>query len=233
MNVDDMFRRLSFGELSNLALGQSGEGFITNKDQNKIVTYANAALIVLYSRFIHKRSFISIRLQNGVKRYQLNSAFAVSRTAAHPTKPHYVLDTVEEPFDDDVIKILCFDYENEDEVLKQEVMSSIRHLSIDTLLVKNPKDGVVIDIEYQARHPTLTLPADRSEQILLAPILWAALDAKIAASVYGSMNGEANMVKAQGLLAEYEQLCMLAKMDDLLQETTESDVDKLHKAGWL
>lgn len=233
MNVDDTFRRLSFGELSNLSLGQSGEGVVPHKDQNKIVTYANAALIVLYSRFIHKRSFVSIRLQTGVKRYQLSSAYAVSQSTPNPTKPQYILDSEEEPFEDDVIKILCFDYENEDETVRQEVLSSIRHLSIDTLLVKNPKDGAVIDIEYQARHPTLTLPADRSEQIVLAPILWAALDAKIAASVYGSMNGEANMVKAQGLLAEYEQLCALAKMDDLLQETTESEVDKLHKAGWL
>lgn len=236
MNVGDLFLRLSYGELSNLALGQSGTGVVLNKDQGRIVTYANAALIELYSRFIHKRSFVDVELQEDVTIYRLSSAYAVSQTEANPTKPHYLKDTIEEPFEDDVIKIISYSYENKDPnadpCVQQQVLDSIRRLSFDSFKVTAPKAGAVINIEYQAKHAPLSLPADRSEMIYLAPLLWSALDAHICAAAYSSMNGEANAVKAQGLSIKYESLVAQAKQDDLLQEMTEKDNDKLQQFGW-
>jgi hypothetical protein len=42
MKIVDLFRQLSFGELSNLALGNSGSGTIVDEKQPQLVQYVNA-----------------------------------------------------------------------------------------------------------------------------------------------------------------------------------------------
>ena len=60
MKLPDLYRELSYGELSNLALGVEGSGAIAEEHQPRIVQFANEALLKLYSRFILKESTLII-----------------------------------------------------------------------------------------------------------------------------------------------------------------------------
>ena len=47
MILSDLFRRLSYGELSNLSMGNSGSGTIAPEKRNQVTHYINNALLVL------------------------------------------------------------------------------------------------------------------------------------------------------------------------------------------
>lgn len=57
MNVGDFFRNLSYGELSNLSMANSGDGTIRAEDQSRVIHYTNQALTRLYVRFAHNRNY--------------------------------------------------------------------------------------------------------------------------------------------------------------------------------
>ena len=233
MNVGDLFQRLSFGDLLNLSLGQDGSGTIAAHQEDRVVSYANSALTGLYSRFLHKRNFVDVVLQADVTRYQLRSIYAVSTTTANPTKPHYIKDTVLEPYTDDIIRIIGHENHEIEQADIDLVAASVRILSNDTFLVTEPKAGAVLTIEYQANHPRLSIPAQVLDVISLAPLLEEALEARVAASVYSAMDGEAQLLKARTLLDRYEQICQIVKIEDLLPESSSTEHARLPKGGWV
>lgn len=233
MNVGELFQRLSFGELANLSIGTDGSGFIAETQHGRVVSYANSALTALHSRFIHKINYATVQLSAGIQRYQLAPLYAVSNTTPNNTKPRYIIDTAEEPFPDDVVRIIqatgtTISAETGDVV---EILT--RMVSHDTLFVTDPVEGALLTVEYQANHPRLSIPVDLTEGISLAPLLEEALEARIAAYVYSAMDGEAQMAKSQTLLNRFESICALVKLESLLQEGAPADHDRLPKGGWV
>ena len=61
MKLLDLFERLSFGELSNLAIGMEGAGTIRESDQRKVLAHVNDGLLQLYSRFILQTKYLFLR----------------------------------------------------------------------------------------------------------------------------------------------------------------------------
>ena len=233
MNVGDLLQRLSYGELINLALGQDGSGTVVNRDQNRVISYANSALVELYSRFKHKTDFVDVMLLTGVKRYLLTSTNSVSYALSNPGGLVYVIDTEIEPFQDDVVRILEITSQATDPVVAAEILQSIRVLSNDTLYVKEPTNGALVTVEYQAKHKKLSIPPVLTETITLIPLLETALELRIAASVYSTMNGEANVAKSQLLMAQFETILSQVKIEDLVRETEDLDTERLVLNGWV
>lgn len=234
MNVGDLFQRLSFGEFANLSIGSDGIGQIALENRGKVVSFINAALTDLHTRFVHKIDFATLVLDESRKRYQLSAEFAESDTTPNNTKPRYIRDTAEEKFLDDVVRILAVE-ELSVPGVGTDCLEEIqwRLVSHDTIFVKNPRSGALLYVEYQARHAPLTLPANLTEKIHLAPSLESALELKVAASVFSSMDGEAQVAKSRLLLSRYEEHVQIAKMEGLLQEGSPADHDRILKGGWL
>ena len=233
MNVGDLFQRLSLGDLSNISLGAEGSGYIVAEGQDKIVSYANATLTAIYSRFIHSLNFAVVRQQAGVQRYRLNGLYAVSNTDVGNTNPRYIQDSLLEPFPGDVVRIIAVD-----QILLESQTDSppdfdVRLLAQDTIYVLTPVEGQDMRVEYQSNHPRLSIPANPTDSILLAPILEEALESRVAAYVYAAMNGEAQLIKSQTLMARYEEICQLVKLENLLQEGAPNDHTKLIRGGWV
>ena len=76
MLLEDLYQRLSYGELSNLSIAMEGTGSITEAGQPRIVTYANEALIRLYSTFILRSNSVMIALVDYITMYHLSKRFA-------------------------------------------------------------------------------------------------------------------------------------------------------------
>lgn len=242
MNVGEFFTQLSFGTLSNLSIGMEGVGQIKPEEEDKVVFHINGALKQLYSRLTHNRDYVKFELVDGVQRYQMSSAFAVSNTDAGNTNPRYLKDSAQEPFTDDLVKILSICQEDDETTPENEAaqiginvnpaLGGVVSLSYDTFFIPNPIAGTILTVEYQTLHPKLSIPADKSEKIFVAPILEDALELKVAARIYASMNGEAHVAKASQLEAAYERIIQTTKDQDLLQETSISGIDRLRAKGF-
>lgn len=238
MNIEEFFTKLSYGELSNLSMGEEGIGIVGPEHRDQLVTYTDSALTAIYSRIAHKRDYVRIQVKEGVNRYKLILANAVSQDANG-----FILDSAADPFKENVIKVLAITQEDNPLTLKDETkelrilvhpaLGGIKMLSYNELYIPNPMDDVILSIEFQAQHDPLTLPADMNQPIVLAPMLHEALEMRVSARVYSSMNGEANLAKAQLLQRRYEHLMLLTEQHDLLQESESSSVDKLHDKGFM
>lgn len=238
MNVEEFFTKLSYGELRNLSMGEEGIGVVGPEYQDQLITYTNSALTAIYSRIAHKRDYVRIQVKEGVHRYLLVLSNAVSQDANG-----FILDSASDPFKENVIKVLAITQEDNPATIKDEskelrilvhpAMGGIKMLTYNEIYIPNPMPDVTLSIEYQAQHDPLSLPTDLSEPIILAPMLHEALEMRVCAKVYSSMNGEANIGKAQVLQRRYEHLMLLTEQHDLLQESESSTTDKLHDKGFM
>ena len=52
MLLEDLYQRLSYGELNNLSMAADGNGVILDSGQPRITMYANEALVRLYTTFV-------------------------------------------------------------------------------------------------------------------------------------------------------------------------------------
>lgn len=233
MRVGDLFQRLSLGELSNLSIGMDGAGTIEPGKRDQIVMMANSVLVEIYSRFVHRTGFVTLELQPNLKKYRLSPENAVSNTTSGNTAPRYIKDSVQEPFTGGVIRILSVTHQEDPEAAAKEDPLDVRPLSFDGVFVKNPRAGVFLEIEYQARHPELGLPANTTDEISLAPYLEEALQVKVAAAVYAGMNGEGQMAKSMALLSRFEEICQRVKEEGLLQELPQVSIDRFGMGGFV
>lgn len=244
MNVGDFFAQLSYGELSDLKMGMEGAGTIADQDRPRIVHHLNHALTQIYSRFAHKIDYVTISLRADTTKYVLKPLDAAENqdgdtipvegqtqpgsyfVGAEPNNLIKILSvTLDDPDDDcDPVDLLINDLSSS---------MSVRTLDYRTILVQNPQDGVLLDIEYQAKHPRLSLPVEMSEEIDIAPVLETALEKLVSARVYSAMNGEANIAKALTLESQYERICQMVADKDLLQLSSSDNHRKFSIGGFI
>jgi hypothetical protein len=236
MNLLELFRRLSYGELSNLAIGSNGVGVIAEDGQPKIVTHANETLLRLHSRFLLRENLLFLRQVDHLTYYYLLKRFARSEITDPPcpNAPHaYILDNADEPFEDDLIKVL--------EVMDQdgcklplndaEDPRSLYTPQPNLLQIPEPLADRVLSVNYQARHPILT-HTNVCQEIDLPFALEGALTAHIAYQVYSNMNGQENSGKAAEHLARYESVCNEIQEMDIVSQSRATTTLKFHDRGF-
>jgi len=235
MNIGDLFTSLSYGELSNLAMSNDGNGLIRDQDKPKVLNAANEALLLLHSRFILSAKDIWIQLKKHITYYHVDVRFAESNILTSAENDFYIKDLMGDPFIGDVIKVLnVFDeYEYELPLNDVEHPSSVFTPQPRMLQVPNPVDGALYNVVYQAKHPLLVLNAELDQEIDLPDVLHAALKAYIAYKVYSSMNTQEATVKAAEHLNNYEGICKNATEYDLVNTSTYSTNIKFDRNGWV
>lgn len=221
MQLQELFKRLSYGELSGLAIGMDGAGDIAEADQGKVQTQIELALTALHSRFILRRGFHTLTILEGVKTYAISTAIP------------------------SLVKILSVGREDDPTTTRvseayqlginrhDDLSGSIQILSHDEILFESAVAGERYTIEYQAGHPPLPVPVDPETVISILPALEEALQVRVAASIFSGMAGEAHINKSMHLLNRYEQLCAAAEEGDLAQEDMTSGFDRLRDKGFI
>lgn len=158
MRLQDIFDQLSSGEFSQLSIGGAAQGVIDETNYAKVLGHINLGLVALYRRFNLKEGRLVLRLQADQTTYKLNSAYAVNaRRSVEPVR--YIIDTVDEPFSDDIIKV--------EKVLDEQDVSlplndagdplSVTTPSTKTLFVPEDIDLQDLTVVYRAMHPKITV----------------------------------------------------------------------------
>jgi hypothetical protein len=235
MIVSDLFQMLSYGELSNLAIGNEAIGAIAPAAQPRIVMYANEALLRLHSRFILKERDLLLQIFDYIVNYRLLPRFAVSYVpvgTADNEPLRYILDSVNHPFTSDIIKILeVYGTEGRKLPLNDDDLTySLFTPQPNTLQVPHPNTEQALSVVYQASHPKLQ--GDLNQIIDIPDCLVEAFTAFIAYKVFSHMNTEDSSSKAQEHMAMYEAICSTALDQDLLNTSLSLTGNRLHQRGW-
>lgn len=232
MKLEELFSRLSYGELSNLSIGNEGRGSIKEEDIPKVTAHVNDGLLRLYSRFMLSTKQLLIEQVRHITNYHLIPKYAES-TGSDVEWP-YIKDLPDEPFLGDVIRIL----EVHDSVGREYVLNdkddpnSLFTPAPQLLQVPTPKAGQALAILYQARHINLDND-DLDQEIFIPFVLEGALQSFVAYKIYSHMNGQDNQVKGQEHLNTYEGICGDVETRDLVNATFATSHHKLQERGFV
>ena len=230
MTLNDLFAQLSYGELSNLALANKGNGTIREEDKPRIVHYANEALTRIYARFILNEKDVLLKLYTGITNYHFDSNYAMSNEAA---KFPYIMDLPNEPFNNDVLKVL----EVRDQTgCKVPLNDAEQARSVYTprptvMQVPYAESGKVLSVLYQASHPKLSIDYP-DEEVSIPDVLAGALRCYIAYSAYSHMNTRTSSASANENLALYNMICDEADEGDLVNSSISTTNTRFEQNGW-
>jgi hypothetical protein len=234
MKVVELFRRLAYGELSNLAIN-NGDGTIIEEKHPQIIQYVNEGLLRLYSRFLLSEKHLILEQYAHVTTYHMQIKYA--ETSGSNTHHPYIKDLPDEPFLGDVIKILHVYDElgNEYPLNDKDDQYSLFTPQPDMLQVPEPIERRPLSVTYQARHPLLD---DRIGYILDQEVdlpfsLEGALQNYVAYKTYCHMNGQENIAKGQESYQNYEMVCAEVEMRDLTSQSFHTSHTKLEQRGFV
>ena len=135
MKLQEIFTHLATGELSQVYLAETGGQDVIADEYLKSMTQSiQLGLTALHSRFTLKEGEVSIKLDAIRTHYPLRSKYSVTKTTT--ADPKYILDSVELPFRDDILKIERVTTLNHDELplnMRHEAMS-VHTPSSDTVV---------------------------------------------------------------------------------------------------
>ncbi|ESX17882.1 hypothetical protein X766_15920 [Mesorhizobium sp. LSJC255A00] len=237
MKIVDLFRQLSFGELSNLAISNSGSGAIVEEKQPQLIHYANDALLALYSRFLLSEKDLVIEMANQITNYHLIRKY--TETSGSDVDWPYIKDLPDEPYEEDLIKILeVWDASGCQLPLNdKEDPRSLFTPYPNILQVPAPVGGLELAVVYQASHrkldDRLNATSPLLDQNIELPIyLENPLRLFVAYKVFSHMNGQENIVKSQEYLGAYEAACLDIEQRDLVNQTFSTSHHKLEDRGF-
>lgn len=232
--VADLFKSLAYGHLSNLALATAVVGEIRTADQNKIINYLNEGLLRLYSRFNLLEREVMIQQYGHITNYHLDKRFATFNTQRISKHLPYILDLPNEPFEDDVIKILAvYDIGGNQLTLNNENAEySLFTPYPTTLQVPLPQHDHPLSIQYQAAHTKLPYSVKESE-VVIPSVLENALLSFVAHLTYSHMNTAEAANMASSHMAMYEAICQEVEAQGNASINNVSSRHKFNKNGWI
>lgn len=234
MILNEFLARLSRGPLSNLSLSNDGDGTITEARLPGIVDNVNQALLRLYTRFDLLEKEVIIEQRAGLTNYKLSNEYALTVIGEALTPIPHIIDSVSNPFINDLIKVLGVYGEGGVPIPLNDdaAVNSVFTPSFNVLQVPEPIDGVPLYLIYQARHTQL-VHTNLDAVIELPDVLEEAALAYAAHKVYFHMNGQEHAAKAAEHLATYKSVCDEISDRDLVNSSVSSIGAKFHDRGFV
>jgi hypothetical protein len=181
--LEDLFKQLSYGELSTLAVALDASGAIKKERQNQIVHFANEALRKLHARLPLKEADLTVTLtgEEITHEFDANTLLVMG-----------IISSFGEPLTFETTRI------------PQRIT-----VTGDPLTIRFPKELTgEVQVIYRNRHPLLnsvTTGEDLTQEIELLPELEPALTSYIASKVFGGMSSQDSMALANNYRMQYEQ----------------------------
>lgn len=234
MLLKDYLQQLAMGPVGELTIAGEGSGTLPELAVPRMIIHLNSALTALHTRFCLRKETLSMVTLSSRNAYPLIRAHALTSGSSEPDK--FIIDSVAKPFLGDLLGIEgVFDADHAPLNLNVKGDQYGWHTSkFNTLTMGYPVTGETYFIQYRQGHPTIAADADRDiTEIQIPPSLESALLLKVAHLVYGAMTGDNAVMKANGLMQEYEQACAMNDVVNLVN-VSETDVraERFCRDGW-
>ena len=256
MKLSDLFLQLTEGELSNLRMGGRDEMGIRPCDYMKIIPHINLGLTELYKRFALKKSEVVVQQFDQINTYYLDSRHnQTNKPDGHVSIPenqethfnadsyYYIMDSVYQPFTDNVLRIEAVHNEIGEELYlnqdRQYWAGSDKYWAVttpsyNTIQVPYPEKENQMIVTYRADHDPIVMTTNSDLSKIYVPISPSYLEPLllyIAARVYTNMSsnegneGNNYTAKFEASIKQIEQLN--------LTNSTDTQNAKLEENGWV
>ena len=229
MKLEDILNDLVYGELSSHGIAINGT--IEAKDMPRVVAQINNVLTDLYTRFPLLTKEVVIVQNSGITEYHLNSKYAVSNTTTTGVTK-YILDTVNDPYMDDLLRIEnVYDEVGDCLLINSESSCKVALTPAqDVLEIPNPIDTNYLFVIYRAKHPKVVL---NTVDLLLPEQFRTALLAGVASRIYSGGTAQEHLVISSNLYQKYELLCSQVEMFGMVNKHETTLNKKPYLGGWV
>lgn len=257
MKLSDIFDSLTYGELSQIALGGATENGINEHNYTRILTHINLGLTELHKRFLLKQREVTLQLSPDRLMYVLDKTYAKANRESY-SKTKYILDSSDSPFQDDVLKIeRVFDSFGNELGLNSEAgrlcvregtstlgvpayprneVPRVFTPSYNTLRVPATVKGDSLTVVYRANHPQIVNEVGYFEldtvtvdlpMSHLEPLLYY-----VASRVLNPVGMSQEFHEGNNYAAKFEQSCTQLMLQDMEVDSGE-DTYPLTRNGWV
>jgi hypothetical protein len=238
MNLLDVFTALTYGELKQLSLGNfcpdDAESAPDTADYAQIMSHINLGLTELHKRFLLRTEELYVQQYSHIETYVLSWEYAATNDAsAQPYK--YILDTVGNPFPDNVLKIEeCYNEIGELLVLnKASDDESLFTPTYRSIQVPAPVSANILGVQYRAAHPKVVYERGMDPEdfdIGIPEGLLEALLYYVAMRCFTGLNTDDNH-EGNNYLKKFEASCKQYKFEGLGVQA-ELDNSNFDARGW-
>lgn len=236
MILSELFDQLTYGELSDKAIGGKGDGGIKVGDYPQIVLHLNAGLKDLHTRLPMRFEEILITQYDHIQTYYLRPEFAMTNTdSVEPVK--YIMDSIYQPFLDNVIKVeQVFSEDGEERPLNDPSMPysvwtpKYNSISIPfndpdntfSVIYRSNHEKIVINELFQPSQVEIDIPAWIEEALLIF----------IAGRVIGNTLSADNLNTSSYYTNRYELAIKLVEQHNLINQEAATN-RQVHRNGWV
>jgi hypothetical protein len=245
MTLQEIFDQLSYGELSQISMGGSGDAGINEANWERVLASVNLGLTELHKRFLLKEGRIDIQLEPGKNTYVLDKKYAQNnRESFGVTK--YLLDSPDAVFENNVLKIeRVYDDLGNELGLNQGgdsydlLLTSCRTPSYNTLVLPVDLKSEKVTVVYRENHPIIlkeqgyfaldevevTLPYSHLEALLLYV-------ASRIMNPIGVSGSQGQFHEGNNYAAKFEAACSRLEQTNLRIDQSERN-SRLERNGWV
>ena len=233
-----LFQNMAHGELSNISVGNSTLGNISPADYSNLISHVQLGLTALHKRFLLRTGEVVIQQYPDIRKYYLRKKYA--QTNAASTEPvKYILDTLGEPFEEDLFKIeqVYDELGNEFRINDSTAAFPIYTPAYNCLQLSPSTTNPTWYVIYRANYPEIAITDnfDPDEVDLdIPPYIVEALQAYVTARI---MTGRSHSIfegvsEGDKYMARYEQLCLEIEIQNL--DADDNDLyDRAGVNGWV
>jgi len=237
MYLSELFNLLSTGEFSNLYVGGEDYEGIPTAEYPGVINNINLALTDLHTRFPLIEKEVVIQQYDNITMYKLHSDFA-EQNSESTENPKYIMDTVEDPFEDIIIRIERGHQEDGTEVPLNDYGAKVSWYTpeYNTIQIPEPVGTNTAHIIYRANHVKIPASASTDPDTTVVNLPYTFVNALLMYVAYrhyaGKPNQETQAVSAS-YYQKYETACALLRQHNVMNDGDSVTNTKLETNGWV
>lgn len=233
MQLSKFMEMLSVGTLSLTNMGYNQSEGVTSNNHPQIIAAINHGLLDLYSRFAIKTEEVVIRQYDHINMYELHSRFAVTNSDSAEVYK-YILDTLNNPFKDKIIKIdAVYDGNGVCLPLNDSKQCNSLFTPYPTILqIPCPEHPNTMHVICRVTHEELLVDCELDQELYIPLGLLNALITYVKAKILESRPTTEAQNQAMMMMQQYEQLCYQAEAWNTVVSVETSNT-KLRDRGWV
>lgn len=233
MKLAEFFKYIAYGELSQLAIGNSNQGEIALSDYPKLISHINLGLTQLHTRLPIRHNEVFLIANEGNQRYRLHTDHLTDNATSN--EPKY-LQHADLPFTDNLLRIeQVFQYNGDEVPLNDETAKFSAFTPRSDVLQFSQPISEVLSVLYRADHVRLPMKAGldiTSLNLDIPDVCIEPLLNYVTNRVLGSQSSSDALNNAAGYAIKFEQQLQQLERSGLWQTEMPTNL-RLEKNGWV
>lgn len=215
MLLQTVLDHLKTGEFFLENLGGNDDDGVTSNNTEQLINYINLGLIDLYKHFNLSVKELHLKQYAQIQKYKIHSSKAISNTSNTDLK--YIIDTVDDPFTDDILLITTvFDEKGCELPLNDSSKTnSVFTPKYNVLQIPCPEDENTNVIIYRASPQLLKVTCDFNQEVDIPITFLEPLLLFVASRYKAARPSQESLIESNNYMQKYISSINLIKSEGL------------------